>query len=76
MDDSNDFEIKENNPIKLRPQFQSDLDNEDEETPKMARWLINHSVGIIKNGKQANYVLVGITAISFAIAAWMIFQTL
>ncbi len=74
MDDDN-FELKESSPIKLRPQFQPGM-NEDAKNPKMVRWLINHSGGVIKNRKQANYILMGITVILFAITVWMIFGML
>ncbi len=74
--DNNDFELKEDNPIELNTRFRPDSGGEDKETSKMEKWLINHSGGIIKNRKQANYVLIGIAAISLIATAWLIFSTL
>ncbi len=74
--DNNDFELKEDNPIELNPRFRPGSGGEDKETSKMEKWLIDHSGGIIKNKKQANYVLVGITAISLIATAWLIFSAL
>lgn len=33
------------------------------ETPKMVKWIIRYSGGLIKNEKQANYVLLGFVAL-------------
>jgi len=40
-----------------------DYDN----TPKMVRFIKNHSGGIIKNEKQASYVLIGFVVVAFII---------
>ncbi len=72
----NDVELKENCPIQLRQQFRPGFIDENEKTSKMATWLINHSGGIIKNEKQANYILIGITVISFSTAIWMFIKAL
>ena len=42
-------------------------------TPKMVRWTIEHSGGLIRNEKQANYVLLGFVALAFIISLFLNF---
>lgn len=38
------------------------------ETPKMVQWTVKYSGGLVKNEKQANYVLIGFIAVIIIIA--------
>lgn len=43
------------------------------ETPRMTRWVIKYSSGLIKNEKQANYVLLGFAALVIIISLFLFF---
>jgi len=42
-------------------------------TPKIIQWVIKYSGGIIKNEKQASYVLIRFVAVAVVIALFLIF---
>ena len=44
------------------------------ETPKIIRWVIKCSGGLIKNEKQATYVLFGFVAVMVVISLFVIFS--
>ncbi len=41
---------------------------------KMTLWITNHSFGLIKNERQANYTLIGFVVLSFIISLFLIFS--
>lgn len=41
-------------------------------TPKIIQWVIKHSGGLIKNEKQASYILVGFAAIAIIVALFLL----
>ena len=43
------------------------------ETPKIIRWVIKYSCGLVKNEKQANYVLLGFVATMIVISLFLVF---
>lgn len=43
------------------------------ETPKIIRIVINHSGGLIKNKKQASYVLVGFAVFAIVVSVFLLF---
>ena len=45
-------------------------------TPKIIRWLIKHSGGLIKNEKQAAYLLFAITILAILISIFLFFDIL
>lgn len=51
------------------PYFVTDISS----TPKMIRWVIEHSGGLIKNEKQAFYFLMGIVVLMIAFSLFLIF---
>ena len=56
------------------------LNNQEEQhffpdTPKMIQWIIKYSGGLIKNEKQANFVLLGVVVLSVVISLVLIFQS-
>jgi len=42
-------------------------------TPKMIRWVIKYSGGLVKDKKQASYVLIGFVALAVIVALFLIF---
>lgn len=42
-------------------------------TPKIIQWVIKYSGGLIKNEKQAQYVILGFVAIAIIISLFLIF---
>lgn len=44
-----------------------------DETPKIVHWVISHSGGLIKNTKQAQYVLLGFVVLSAAISFFLLY---
>ena len=43
------------------------------DTPKMVQWVIKYSGGLVKNEKQANFVLISIIALAIIISLVLIF---
>ena len=43
-------------------------------TPKMIRWVIKYSVGLIKDEKQASYVLIGFVAVAIIVSLFLVFS--
>jgi hypothetical protein len=43
------------------------------ETPKMIQWVIKYSGGLVKNEKQASYVLIGFVAMAVIVALFLVF---
>ena len=43
------------------------------ETPKMVQWVIKYSGGLIKDERQANYVLIGFVVVIVVIVLFLIF---
>lgn len=41
--------------------------------PKMIQWVIMYSGGLVKDEKQANYVLIGFVVVAIAISLFLIF---
>ncbi len=44
-------------------------------TPKIVEWVIKYSGGVIKDEKQANYVLIGFVAVAIIISLFLIFSS-
>jgi len=44
------------------------------ETPKIIQWVIKYSGGLIKDKKQANYVLLGLVALAIIISLFLFFS--
>ncbi len=42
-------------------------------TPKMSQWIINHSGGLVKNRKQASYVLLGFAVVAVIVSLVLFF---
>jgi len=42
-------------------------------TPKIIQWVIKYSGGLVKDEKQANYVLIGFVAVAIVIVLFLIF---
>ncbi|PIR70024.1 MAG: hypothetical protein COU46_03765 [Candidatus Niyogibacteria bacterium CG10_big_fil_rev_8_21_14_0_10_42_19] len=42
-------------------------------TPKIMQWVMKYSWGVIKNEKQASYVLVGFAVLTIIISLFLIF---
>ena len=42
-------------------------------TSKIIQWMINHSGGLIKDEKQANYVLIGFVVVAVVVLLFLIF---
>ena len=42
-------------------------------TPKVVQWAIKYSGGLVKNEKQANYVLIGFAALAIIISLFLFF---
>lgn len=42
-------------------------------TPKIVQWVIKYSGGLIKDEKQANYVLIGFVAVAIVISLFLFF---
>jgi len=43
------------------------------ETPKIIQWVIKYSAGLVKNKKQANYVLLGFVVVAIIVSLFLIF---
>ncbi len=43
------------------------------QTPKIIRWVIKYSGGLIKDEKQANYVFIGFFALAIVISLFLVF---
>ncbi len=43
-------------------------------TPKIVGWVIKYSGGLVKDEKQANYVLIGFVAVVIIISLFMLFS--
>ena len=43
------------------------------QTPKIIQWTMKYSGGLIKNEKQANYVLLGFVALAIIVSLFLIF---
>jgi len=46
----------------------------DPETPRMARWVIKYSGGIVKDERQASYVLIGFVVLAIIFSLFMFFN--
>lgn len=44
------------------------------ETPKVIQWTIKHSGGLVKDTKQASYVLIGFVVVAIIISLFFIFS--
>ncbi len=44
-----------------------------QETPKIIQWTIKYSGGLIKNKKQANYVLIGFVILAVIVSLFLFF---
>ncbi len=42
-------------------------------TPKITEWIMKHSGGMIKDEKQANYVLIGFVVVAIVISLFLFF---
>jgi len=42
-------------------------------TPKVIQWVIKYSGGLIKDEKQASYVLIGFVAVAIIVALFLVF---
>lgn len=42
-------------------------------TPKVIRWVIKYSGGLVKDEKQASYVLIGFVAVAIVVVLFLIF---
>ncbi|NCS68189.1 hypothetical protein GW777_07500 [Candidatus Peregrinibacteria bacterium] len=42
-------------------------------TPKIVQWVIKYSGGLIKDEKQANYVLIGFVVLAIIVSLFLIF---
>ncbi len=77
-----DQEEKNNNGIDLSKSFDEDRKFQKEKqspeyffrpgTPKMIQWVIKYSGGLIKNEKQATYVLLGFIAFAITISFYLV----
>ncbi len=45
-----------------------------QETPKIIQWTIKYSGGLIKNKKQANYVLIGFVILAVIVSLFLFFN--
>ncbi len=43
------------------------------ETPAMIQWVMKYSGGLIKDEKQASYVLIGFVAVAIVVSLFLIF---
>ena len=43
------------------------------ETPKIIQWVIKYSGGLVKDKKQANYVLLGFVVLAIIISLFLVF---
>ena len=43
-------------------------------TPKIIQWVIKYSGGLVKNEKQARYVLIGVMVLAIIISLFLIFS--
>jgi len=67
---------RDNNKPKIEyegQEFQYSTRSFQDETPKMTRWVINHSGGIIKNENMANYVLIMFAILIIIISLFLFF---
>jgi hypothetical protein len=42
-------------------------------TPKIIQWVIKYSGGLVKDEKQANYVLIGFVAVAVIVVLFLVF---
>jgi len=42
-------------------------------TPKIIRWVIKYSGGLVKDEKQASYVLIGLAVVAIIVSLFLIF---
>ena len=54
-------------------EFETEYEDFDE-TPKMVRWVVSHSFGLIRGNKQANYFFVLVFLVSLIIFLFVIFS--
>ncbi|MFA4975415.1 MAG: hypothetical protein WC839_03090 [Candidatus Paceibacterota bacterium] len=67
-----EFEIKSSiEQIQKNPEISKNI-----ETPKMVQWVIKYSGGIIKEQKQAEYVLLGIAVLAIVLTIILILNIL
>ncbi len=43
-------------------------------TPKIVEWVIKYSGGYVKDGQQANYVLLGMAALAIIVSLFLVFS--
>ena len=43
-------------------------------TPKIVQWVIRYSGGLVKDEKQANYVLIGFVVVTILLASFLMFS--
>lgn len=55
-------------------QFQRPVHSFQSRTPKIVQWVMHHSGGVIKDEKQAQYVLLGFIAVAFVIMFIFLFS--
>ncbi len=64
------------NPTNEQPSVRFDeeqrMQDSDPETPKMIKWVMQYSGGLVKDEKQANYVLIGIAVCALLLTVFLV----
>ena len=67
---------KNNEPPKVvfkGEEFQRPRQSFQTPTPKIVQWVIKYSGGLVKDEKQANYVLIGFVAVTITFSLFLVF---
>ncbi len=71
--DLNNISDNSNNKVKFNEEHESMLLYHSD-TPKIIQWVIKYSGGLIKNEKQANYILIGFIIIAIIVSLLIFFN--
>ncbi len=66
--------VQNNEPQKVEfEEFRQPSQSFQTTTPKITEWVMKHSGGMIKDAKQANYVLIGFAVVAIVISLFLFF---
>ncbi len=72
MEDYNNKKDFSDSGVVFDDEWKSSLSYSDDNTPNIVRWVIKYSSGLIKNEKQATYVIYGFVVLIIIISLFLV----
>lgn len=60
--------------VRFEDEWRQPARNYYSKAPKMTQWIIDRSGGLVKDGKQASFILLGVAAVASVIAFHLLFS--